>query len=111
MVILKKIKSSTLIETMVATVLIVVLFMMASLLLNTIFASSVSGNKNEISTHLQALEYQYKNGTITIPYYEDLEEWNITMQPENFRGTTYIVLEVTHVKTKQQFKTYSTLAE
>lgn len=112
MVVLRKIKGSTLMETLVATVLIVLLFTMASLLLNSIFASSISGGKNQqLTTHLQQLEYRYKNGIIAIPYYEELEEWNIVLDTENFGATTYLVLEATNNKTKQQLKTYSTLAD
>lgn len=111
MVVLKKIKGSTLMETMVATVLIVVLFMMSSLLLNTIFASSVSGDKQNINTHLEQLAYRYKTGNLALPHYEEKEEWNIAVASENNGSNTYVVLEATNTKTKQQLKTYTRLAE
>ena len=98
-------------ETMVATVLIVVLFMMSSLLLNTIFASSVTGNNQQLTTHLQELEYQYKNGTLSIPYYEELNDWDIELDTESIGTSTFLSLQATHRETKQQIRNYSTLAE
>ena len=42
MVVLKKIKASTLMETLVATVLIIVVFMAASMILNNMFLNAMS---------------------------------------------------------------------
>ena len=42
--VLKRIKGSTLMETLVATVLIVVVFMMASLTLNALFSTTITTN-------------------------------------------------------------------
>lgn len=78
MVVLKKIKAATLMETMVATVLIVVVFMISSMLLNSIFLSTINGNKQPIQEHLNELEYAYKSGSIKVPYTEQWKEWNIS---------------------------------
>nr|WP_299067290.1 hypothetical protein [uncultured Allomuricauda sp.] len=79
MVVLKKLKASTLMETMVATVLIVVIFMFSSLILNSLFSAQVKGNLQPIKSHLNQLEYQYVNQKINLPYYEEWKTWDITI--------------------------------
>lgn len=88
MVVLRKLKASTLMETMVATVLIVVIFMLSSLVLNALFSSQVKSNVQPIQSHLQQLEYQYVNQKIVLPYYEEWESWNISM--EILKNSVYI---------------------
>ncbi|MEO9510715.1 MAG: hypothetical protein ABJN84_03230 [Flavobacteriaceae bacterium] len=79
MVVLKKLKASTLMETMVATVLIVVIFMISSLILNSLFSAQIRGNLQPIKSHLNQLEYQYINQKINLPYYEEWKTWDITI--------------------------------
>ncbi|WP_223826533.1 hypothetical protein [Flagellimonas sp. S3867] len=85
----KKIKASTLMETMVATVLIVVIFMLSSLILNNLFTAQVRGNLQPVKTHLDEVEYLYSTGKLIIPYYEEWEDWSISIEKEN-DGTTLI---------------------
>lgn len=101
MVVLKKIKASTLMETMVATVLIVVVFMMSSLLLNTIFSASIKGNTQPILEKLHELEYEYKNGKIVLPYNEDWNNWDIFINSFSPKEATYIQLEATNMDSKK----------
>lgn len=79
MVVLKKIRASTLMETMVATVLIVVIFMLSSLILNSLFSAQVKNNLQPLKTHITKLEYQYCNQKIALPYFEEWQGWEITM--------------------------------
>lgn len=77
MVILKKLKSATLIETLIATVLIVVVFLAASMIINTIFFNTFHQKKELANTRLDELEYQYIHKAVVLPYKEELENWNI----------------------------------
>jgi len=86
-------------ETMVATVLIVIIFMMASLLLETIFISSTQKNKEGITERLQELEYEYKKELIHLPYAEDWKDWEIAIRQERISGINYIVLDAEEKKT------------
>ncbi|WP_420603213.1 hypothetical protein [Flagellimonas sp.] len=79
----KRIKASTLMETMVATVLIVVIFMLSSLILNNLFAAQVRGNLQPLKTHLDKVEYLYSNGKLTAPYYEEWNDWTISVENQN----------------------------
>ncbi|SNY99698.1 hypothetical protein [Flagellimonas pacifica] len=76
----RRIKASTLMETMVATVLIVIIFMLSSLILNNLFVAQVKGNLQPVKTHLDQVEYLYSNGKLTVPYYEEWNDWNISIQ-------------------------------
>lgn len=109
MVVLKKIKASTLMETLVATILIIIIFTMASLLLNSLFSNSIQGNNHKLLTHLEKLEYQYKNGIIEIPYFEELDNWNVEVVKENSGISTYLVVEAINKKTNKHIKTYSAI--
>ncbi|UII76201.1 hypothetical protein LV716_18350 [Flagellimonas sp. HMM57] len=93
MVVLRKIKASTLMETMVGTVLIVVIFMLSSLVMNSLFSSQVKGNLQPIHTYLDQLEYQLINGKVTLPFFEEWETWNIAIGEVQEDGT--ISIEVT----------------
>ncbi len=108
MAVLKKIKASTLMETMVATVLIVIIFMIASLVMNTVFSTSINGNKQALKEKLSQLEYQYKNQLITVPYYEDWDVWQIEMLPQSAQDNNYILLEAKNTKTPKTVQSYIT---
>lgn len=77
MAVLKKIKASTLMETLVATVLIVVVFMVSSMVLNNLFANSIGLNENEVRQELMRLQYQYQNDQLRLPYHAELGDWEI----------------------------------
>lgn len=80
MVVLKKIKGSTLMETLVATVLIIVIFMLASMILNNLFSGTVKNNTRQIEAHLNELHYLYYNEKLELPYSDDYKNWNISIE-------------------------------
>ncbi|MFD2916846.1 PulJ/GspJ family protein [Psychroserpens luteus] len=79
MVVLKKVKGSTLMETLVATVLIVVIFMLASMILNTIFSNTIKNNTQAVDTHLTELQYLQRNEKLELPYHEEFGKWQINI--------------------------------
>ncbi|TAI48501.1 hypothetical protein [Flagellimonas allohymeniacidonis] len=98
---MRKIKASTLMETMVATVLIVVVFMIASLVMNTLMAAQVKSNLSPIKEHLQQLEYACMNKQLTVPYYEEWKGWEIALTQEG----AMILIEATHLDNQKQVET------
>ncbi len=78
MVILKKVRASTLMETLVATVLIVIIFIVSSLVLNNIFSNSVKFNTQKIENELNELEYAVQREQIKLPYTTSYENWNVS---------------------------------
>ena len=83
MAILKKIKASTLMETLVAFVLIVLVFMISSMVLNNVFYNSVKNDTRAIDTYLSELHYKYINGGVKLPYYDDYDPWQISITVYN----------------------------
>ncbi|MHA7832359.1 MAG: hypothetical protein ACX93O_14790 [Flagellimonas sp.] len=80
MAVLKKLKASTLMETLVATVLIVVVFMMASMTLNSLFANTMALNDDEVRQELLYLQYQYEHRRLSLPYYGEIGQWSIEVE-------------------------------
>jgi len=83
MVVLKKLRGATLMETMVATVLIVIIFVVASLVMNSLMRAKSKGNQNAVEAYLKKLEYQYSNEKLQLPYYEDWKNWEISILGQN----------------------------
>lgn len=75
--ILKKIKGSTLMETLVASVLIVIVFMLAGMIMNNIFRNSFKNDTRAIEAHLNELHYLHNNDQLQLPYQEEFGKWTI----------------------------------
>lgn len=101
MVILKKIKASTLMETLVATVLIVVVFMISSMLLNNLFYNSLKNNTRAIDAHLNELQYLYQNEKLTLPYQDEFKSWKISIVSLKRNGKNTIVFDVINRNTNK----------
>ena len=67
-------------ETLVATVLIVVVFMLASLILNNVFSKTIKNNTNAIEAQLNELRYLQWHNQLEIPYYDDFGVWQISIE-------------------------------
>lgn len=80
---LKKIKASTLMETLVATVLIVIIFIMASLVLNNVFSTAINNDTNHLEARITEIEYLVTQKQINIPYTEEFEKWTVTVRQGN----------------------------
>lgn len=102
MAVLKKIKASTLMETLVATVLIVIVFMMASMTLNSLFVNTVAGNTNEVTQELLFLQYQYENGQLELPYFDELGDWKIIVEEQEWKSNGKINFSAEHLSTKKE---------
>lgn len=103
MVILKKIKASTLMETLVASVLIVIVFMISSMLLNNIFSNTVKSNTRAIESQINELQYLYKNDRLLLPYYDDFKTWQITVESYRDYNKTTILFEALNTETRQNY--------
>ena len=97
MVVLKKIKSATLMETLVATVIIVLVFMISSFLLNSLFNATVKNDTDAVQTHLSELIYLSQNDKLKIPYNDEFETWYISIESEDKK----LIFEALHKETKK----------
>tara|TARA_R110002074_G_scaffold216724_1_gene386796 strand:- start:50175 stop:50498 length:324 start_codon:yes stop_codon:yes gene_type:complete len=80
MALLKKVKAATLVETIVATAIILVVFTLASLSLNNIFQSVVKSNDGSFLNRVKELSYLAKNNSLELPFYEETSQWDIVIE-------------------------------
>ncbi len=85
MVVLKKVKGATVLETLVATIIIVVVFMLSSMILNNLFSASVKNNTQDIKTRLYKLRYLQLHNKIALPYQEAYKTWHIAVLKETLQ--------------------------
>ena len=70
MVVLKKVKASSLNEVIVATVIIVLVFGIAVATLNNILMNTANKNTSSIDNRINELIYSYRNEKLQLPYRE-----------------------------------------
>jgi hypothetical protein len=98
---LRKLKASTLIEVLVASVLIIIVFTIASLTLNNVFKSTIKSNTHSIDTHLNKLLYLYQYDKISIKHQEDFKDWSVTFSQQVENNVKFIVIEAIQTNTKK----------
>lgn len=103
MVILKKIKASTLMETLVASVLIVIVFMISSMILNNMFSNTIRSNTRTIDAYMNELQYLYKNEMLKLPYYDDIDYWTIEVKVIKEQQTPKVLFEAINSETHQNY--------
>ena len=77
MVVLKKIRAATLIETLTASVILIIVFMIASLSFNNIFTNHIKRDHSAIENRIKEVEYLMIHDKLKIPYIEDFGAWEI----------------------------------
>ena len=82
MALLKKIRSATLMEALVATVLIVVVFMIAGMVLNNLLYNAYHTRSHAPKMRLHELVYLARHHKISLPYSEDYQQWEIHLLKE-----------------------------
>ncbi len=82
-------------ETLVATVLIVVIFMLSSMLLNSLFANTMVRDNKGIKQELLLLEYQLGHNRFPLPYESEWENWQISIWSEGERTVLSAIEEGT----------------
>ena len=102
MVVLKKIKSATLVEALVATILIVIIFVIASLVLNNLVLNTLSRKTHQIEYRLNELEYDLQNQVIKLPYEEEYEGWKIAIQKEKIESNECLSIVASNKKTNKE---------
>jgi len=78
-VVLVKIKSATLIETLTASVLIVIVFMIASLSINSIVKNTSQKDTSSVRSRVKELYYMGIHNKLKLPYSEEYTNWEITI--------------------------------
>ncbi len=87
----QKISASTLMETLVATVLILAIFVIASLTLNHNFKLMIIGNQFHIENTMSRLQYYQRHGALELPYEEHPEHVDILVYRTVIDDIPYVV--------------------
>lgn len=93
-----RVKGSTLMETLVATVLILIIFMLASMILNNLFSTTINNNTQAIENHINELQYLQQYNQIEVPYTETYKNWNISI--ENYKENKQSITEFEAINLK-----------
>lgn len=101
MALLKKIKGSTLMETLVATTIIVIIFMLASIIMNNLFSRRVKYNTSEVEAYLNELQYQYQNDLLVLPYDDTYKHWDIEIEKLTENNQSKITIEAVNKNIKK----------
>lgn len=80
MALLKKIRGASLVETLTASVIIVVVFIIASFSFNNVFLNSVRSDDNLLQNRLQELQYLSEYDKLSLPFYEEGSYWIISAE-------------------------------
>ncbi|CAM1344624.1 hypothetical protein [Tenacibaculum amylolyticum] len=102
MVILKKIKASSLNEVIVATVIIVLVFSIAMGILTNILRNSIKRDTHQQELLINELIYDFKNEKITLPYLSEEKDWSIDIQKEKEGNLTVVNFTVISKKNKKK---------
>lgn len=86
-------------ETLIATVLLIVIFMVTSLVINTLFSATITYNTQPVIVHLDALEYKYEHQSLHLPYVAVYDDWEITVSNVHKNAMTYTLFKATHQQT------------
>lgn len=88
-------------ETLVATVLIVVVFMITSLLLNSLFANSQKFKAGEKEAYLYELQYRYQHDQLALPWHEETDFGEVAVFSEVENGINTVVFELREKESNQ----------
>ena len=97
----RKLRASTLIEVLVASVLIITVFTIASLTLNNMFKSNIKSNTRVVETRMNELSYMYSHKKIDTKYQEDFNEWRIYFSRQENNNLSLITLEAVQIGTNK----------
>lgn len=87
-------------ETLVATVLIVLIFMISTFVLNSLFNSTVRAHRDAVQARMTELMYLTSHEKVQLPYDETFGQWLISIEKVN----TELIIEATLVNTNKTIR-------
>ncbi|MBL4604157.1 MAG: hypothetical protein JKY02_00380 [Flavobacteriaceae bacterium] len=91
-----QVKGSSLIETLIATIIIMIVFGIAMMSITNILENTVKNSTSVIDTELNKLSYQYRHNLIKVPDVMELGLWKIEVKKAKEGELDYVVFEATH---------------
>jgi hypothetical protein len=94
-----KVKASTLVETLVASVIIVIVFSIASLTLQNVLKNTLDNNVQKLDAHLNRVYYLYEHSKIGHDYRDSFNNWEVSIFKEEKNGFEQVTIKAQHRKT------------
>ncbi len=86
-------------ETIMATVLIMVIFILSSMILNNLFSNTIKNDTRGIEARLNALHYLCINDKVNLPHYEEFNSWEISVLSDQFDEYSILLFEAVNKDT------------
>ncbi|WP_157832785.1 hypothetical protein [Croceivirga radicis] len=77
-------------ETLVASILIVIIFLLATTILNNLFLNTLNFDKSNVQNRINLLSYKVQHNKLSLPYTEEYDEWLITIKKSEFTSLSEI---------------------
>lgn len=97
-----KVRAASLVETLIATVVIMIVFGIAMATVTNVLERTVRSNTGVIDTELRKLEYLYQHEKIKVPDVREVGEWEIQIKKAKEGELNYIVFQAKHQKTQKK---------
>lgn len=92
MAVLRKVRSATLVEALTATVIIIVIFVVASLVVNNMLLNLYNSKTRDIDSTLNELHYAIVQNKERLPYNGEAGEWKIVAVAQTVEGAQWVML-------------------
>lgn len=92
--VLKKVKSASLVESLTASIIILIVFTIALTSFNSIFHNNINRNNSALLNRISELGYIAKHGKLEIPFSEEKDYWEIYIK----RDRNQLVVEAYNKK-------------
>ena len=101
-IIKKKIEGASLVETLIASLLIMIVFGISITTVTNVLERTVKNNTRAIDNELNRLEYLYKNGKLEVPNSMDTNGWFIEIETEKEGDLTFVVFTAKNSKIQKE---------
>ena len=98
-----KVSASSLVETIVATVIIMIVFGIAMNSMLGVVKQTTENSTHKIDSKLQKLSYEYQNNVLKVPNTIEIPQWSIVIKEQQEGKLTFVVFRATHKKNKKTF--------
>jgi oligoribonuclease (3'-5' exoribonuclease) len=98
----KKVKASSITETIAATSIIIIVFTIAIFSINNILKNSIENDTSAIEREIEKLTYQSRYKKIETPNVLDLEKWVIQISKTKKEGVRLLSFEAINKSSKKK---------
>jgi uncharacterized membrane protein len=96
-----KVSASSLVETIVATVIIMIVFGIAISSILGVVKRTTENSTYIIDSKLQKLSYLYQNNELKVPNTIEIPQWSIVIKKQQEGKLTFVIFRATHKKNKK----------